>query len=164
MASPLGRSHRAGCLKNLVIPTGVSEQDARLAWELVSNISTKADIIRRHGLTFDDFDTKERDPVFKMMLEEYKRRWNSELSVNQRVALKAALLTEDSLLDVYAIIKQEDSSPGQKLEAFGALAKAGEVGMAKKETGPSGAPVQITINVPGRGGLTLDAVPVEQVS
>ena len=149
-------------MKELVVPAGISKRDARLAWELVSNISSKADIIRRHGLTFDDFDAKLTDAAFKGMLDEYKRRWNSELSVNQRVALKAALLTEDSLLDVYAIIKDVDASPGQKLEAFGALAKAGEVGVAKKDTGPAGTPVQITINVPGRGGLTLDAVPVEQ--
>ena len=148
-------------VKGWLIPAGITEQDARLAWELVANINSKADIMRRHGLTFDDFDAKLLDPSFKGMLEEYRRRWNSEMSVNQRVALKAALLTEDSLLDVYAIIKQDDSSPGQKLEAFGALAKAGEVGVAKKETGPTGAPVQITINVPGRGGVTLDAVPAD---
>jgi hypothetical protein len=148
-------------VKGLVIPVGLSEQDARLAWELVANINSKADIMRRHGMTFDDFDAKLLDPPFKTMLEEYRKRWNSELSVNQRVALKAALLTEDSLLDVYAIIKNTDASPGQRLEAFGALAKAGEVGVTKKETGPAGAPVQITINIPGKSGVTIDATPAE---
>lgn len=149
-------------MKGWVIPSGLTEQDARLAWELVTNISSKSAIMRRHGMTFDDFDAKMLDPPFKGMLDEYGRRWNSELSVNQRVTLKAALLTEDSLLDVYAIVKNEEASPGQKLEAFGALAKAGEVGVSRKEAGPTGAPVQITINIPGKSGLVLDAIPVEQ--
>lgn len=149
-------------MKNLVVPQGVSEQDARLAWELVANINSLGDIMRRHGLTFDEYDAKKRDPAFKAMLDEYRKRWNSEMSVNQRVALKAALLTEDSLLDVYAIIKDAEASPGQKLDAFGALARAGEVGVTKKETGPAGAPVQITINLPGRSGVTLDAIPVQE--
>lgn len=148
-------------MKGLVVPAGITEQDARLAWELVTNISSKGDIMRRHGLTFDDFDAKLLDPGFKSMLEEYRKRWNSELTVNQRVALKAALLTEDSLLDVYAIIKDFEASPGQKLEAFGALAKAGEVGATRKDVAPAGTPVQITINIPGKTGVTLDAVPAE---
>jgi hypothetical protein len=144
-----------------VVPAGVSEEDARLAWELVANISSVGDIMRRHQLTFDEYDAKRRDPLFANMLEQYRRHWNSELTVNQRVSLKAALLTEDSLLDVYRIIKDEDASPGQKLEAFGALAKAGEVGVQRKDNAPAGAAVHVTINVPGRKGITLDAQPVE---
>ncbi len=144
----------------LPVPAGVTKEDARLAWELVANISPIGDIMRRHGLTFDEFDAKKRDPVFINMLEQYRKHWNSELSVNQRVALKAALLTEDSLLDVYAIIKDVEASPGQKLEAFGALAKAGEVGQVRKDTGVGAPSVHININVPGKSGVTIDATPV----
>ena len=149
-------------MNNLPTPAGVSKEDARLAWELVAQISPIGDIMRRHGLTFDEFDAKKRDPVFANMLDQYRKHWNSELSVNQRVSLKAALLTEDSLLDVYAIIKDTEASPGQKLEAFGALAKAGEVGTVRKDSGISSTPVHITINVPGKTGVLLDATPVEQ--
>lgn len=145
------------------VPAGVSQSEARLAWELVAGISSLADIMRRHKLSFDELDAKKRDPLFANMLEQYRKHWNSELTVNQRVSLKAALLTEDSLLDVYAIIKDIDASPGQKLEAFGALAKAGEVGAARKDTGISATPVHITINVPGKAGITVDASPVEDV-
>jgi hypothetical protein len=146
------------------VPAGVSQADARLAWELVAGISSIGDIMRRHNLGFDELDAKKRDPVFATMLEQYKKHWNSELSVNQRVTLKAALLTEDSLLDVYAIIKDVEASPGQKLEAFGALAKAGEVGAQRKDTGGPGSPVHITINVPGKSGVTIDATPIEEIS
>jgi hypothetical protein len=82
------------------------------------------------------------------------------MSVQDRVRLKAALLTEDSLLDVYAIIKDVEASPGQKLEAFGAIAKAGEVGVVKKEQVGPMAPVKININIPGHQGVTIDAEPV----
>jgi len=145
---------------DLLPPAGVSQADARLAWELVSDITPVADVMRRHQLSFDEYDEKKRDPIFRAMLEQYRKQWNSELTVNQRVALKAALLTEDSLLDVYAIIKNTEASPGQKLEAFGALAKAGEVGALRKDLGAPSTPVHITINVPGKPGVTLDAMPL----
>jgi hypothetical protein len=148
-------------VKQLTVPTGVSPEDARLAWELVANISSVGDIMRRHALTFDDLDAKKRDPAFATLLRQYEKHWNSELSVNQRVALKAALLTEDSLLDVYRIIKDGEASAGQRLEAFGALAKAGEVGVVKKDAGVTGTPVQININIPGQKGVMIDATPVE---
>jgi hypothetical protein len=147
-------------VKDLAIPEGVSAGDARLAWELVTNIAPLGDLMRRHALTFDDYDAKKRDPAFKAMLEQYRKSWNSEMSVNQRVALKAALLTEDSLLDIYSIIKNEEASPGQKLEAFGALAKAGEVGAQKKDTGVPAVPVQINITVPGKEPVKLAATPL----
>lgn len=148
-------------MKVPAIPAGVSPEDARLAWELVANISPLGDIMRRHSLDFDELDAKKRDPLFKNMLSQYEKHWNSELSVNQRVSLKAALLTEDTLLDIYRIVKDQEATPGQKLEAFGALAKAGEVGVQRKDTG-SGAPnVHVNINLPGRTPVTIDAVPVE---
>lgn len=138
---------------------GMAEADVRLAWELIAGISPLGDIMRRHGLTFDDYDAKKRDPGFLALMDQLRKHWNSEMSVNDRVKLKAALLTEDSLLDVYAIIKNEDASAGQRLEAFGALAKAGEVGAQKKEPGPTGAVAKITINIPGGPAVALDATP-----
>lgn len=150
-------------MNQMPVPAGVTQADARLAWELVAGISSIGDVMRRHGMDFDALDAKKRDPVFANMLEQYRKHWNSELSVNQRVTLKAALLTEDSLLDVYAIIKDTEASPGQKLEAFGALAKAGEVGAQRKDAGAPGSPVHITINVPGKSGVTIDATPVETI-
>jgi hypothetical protein len=148
-------------MSKMPVPAGVSPEDARLAWELVANFSSIGDIMRRHGLSFDDLDAKKRDPAFATLLKQYEKHWNSELSVNQRVALKAALLTEDSLLDVYQIIKNGEASPGQKLEAFGALAKAGEVGVQRKDQAAAGTPVHININIPGHQGVTIDATPVE---
>lgn len=139
----------------------MTPDDVRLAWELVSNITDRATIMRRRGMSFDDFDAKLADVGFKSLLANCQAAWNSELSVNQRVQIKAALLTEDTLLDVYAIVKDSDTSPGQKLEAFQALAKAGEVGAIKKDTVAGAPAVKITFNLPGKPGVTIDATPVD---
>lgn len=151
-------------LPEVPVPTGVTPAQARLAWEMVTNIVPLGDIMRRHELSFDELELLQRDPVFKRMLGEFRKHWDSELSVNQRVALKAALLTEDSLLDVYGIIKDQNSTPGQKMEAFGALAKAGEVGVARRPGDEvTQTPVHITISVPGRVPLDVQATPVIDV-
>lgn len=143
------------------VVAGLTPADARLAWELVANISPLGDIMRRHGLSFDDYDEKKRDPIFKAAVQELTRHWNSDLSVTQRIQLKAALLTEDSLLDIYAMVKDKEVGVGNRLEAFGALAKAGEVGTTKKDVGAGAPTVKVVINVPGKTGVTVDATPVE---
>ena len=152
-------------LSDLPIPTGVTPAQARLAWELVSNITPLGDLMRRHELSFDELEQLQREPLFKRMLTDFRKHWDSELTVNQRVALKAALLTEDALLDVYGIIKDETTTPGQKMEAFAALAKAGEVGAPRRPGDEmTQTPVHITINVPGQAPLSVDAVPAIDVS
>lgn len=139
-------------------PPGISPNDARLAWELTAGISSIGDIMRRHRLTFDEYDAKKRDPVFMAMFTEYKKYWDSDMSAAERVQLKAALLTEDSLLDIYELIKSDDTAPGVKLEAFTSLARAAQVGVKGKDGAPtSGERVQININLPGRQGVTIDA-------
>ena len=139
-------------------PPGISPSDARLAWELTAGISSIGDIMRRHRLTFDEYDAKKKDPIFMAMFTEYKKYWDSDMSAAERVQLKAALLTEDSLLDIYELIKSGDTAPGVKLEAFSSLARAAQVGVKGKDGAPSGGErVQININIPGQQGVVVDA-------
>lgn len=140
------------------IPPGVTAADAQLAWELTAGISSIGDIMRRHSLTFDEYDTKKRDPAFMAMYTQYKKYWDSDMSAAERVQLKAALLTEDSLLDIYEITKDKEAASGVRLEAFASLARAAQIGMKTKDGAPvSGERVQININLPGRQGVIIDA-------
>jgi hypothetical protein len=137
-------------------PATLSPGDALLVWEITAGISTLGDIMRRHGLTFDEYDAKMRDAAFVGHMVDCKRYWTSETSVSERVRLKAALLAEDGLLDLYQILKSPDTVTSAKLDAFGHLAKAADLGPSKKPDVGTGERFQININL-GEKHVVLEA-------
>jgi hypothetical protein len=119
-------------LNSLPIPEhggerAISQTDGRLAWELAAEITPVTDILARYGITPADFRNKLKDPMFRGAIREAKSIWKSDLNVQQRVRVKAAMMVEDSLLDVFAIIKNESQPAAAKLEAFEKLLKTSDM-------------------------------------
>jgi hypothetical protein len=123
----------------------LNSSDATLIWELVSDINPAKEVLARHGMTPNDLQKKTRNPMFRSAYQEARRLWSSELNVQERIKLKAAYLLEDSLPDLFKIIK-DDSQPGSaKMIAIEQLGKLSQVMAQKKEGG--GERHSITINV-----------------
>lgn len=115
----------------------ISQTDGRIAWEIAAEISDVPTICARYALSLSDFRVKLRDPMFRMAIKEAKALWKSDLNVQQRIRLKSAFLVEDSILDIFAIIKNEQMPAASKLEAFEKLMKVAD--MAPKTKGADGA-------------------------
>lgn len=124
----------------------VNQPDTRLAWELVAQISPVPDILRRWSMSFDDLKNKLRDPLFKSMVTETKKIWKSELNTKERIRIKSQLLVEDSLLDIYQIVSNNQLSPQARVDAFEKLAKIGDL-TEKDKKDSVGERVTITINL-----------------
>lgn len=105
----------------------ISQTDGRIAWEIAAEISDVPTICTRYGLSVSDFRNKLKDPMFRMAIREAKALWKSDLNVQQRIRLKAAFLVEDSILDIFAIIKNEQMPVAAKLEAFEKLMKTADM-------------------------------------
>jgi hypothetical protein len=105
----------------------LSQTDGRIAWEIAAEIADVPTILTRYGISADGFKKKLRDPMFRMAIREAKAVWKSDLNVTQRIRVKAAMLVEDSLLDVFAIIKNENMPASSKLEAFEKLMKTADL-------------------------------------
>lgn len=136
----------------------LNDSDARLVWELVANISKPSEILKRHGLTVGDFRAKMNDGMFVAAYKEAKTAWKSELNVQQRIKLKAGLLVEDSLQDLFVIIKNPDMSAQHKIDAHKQLsALAGATGN-KQASGEGGSAFKLTINLGDKStkSVTID--------
>lgn len=131
-------------LPNAPIP----EARSRLAWELVAKISPLPDILRRHNLTVTQLKQMMREPMFRSLMAETKKLWESELNAKERIRVKARLLVEDSILDIYQIVQNVELNPNARIDAFEQLAKIGELAAPEKNP-TSNERVQITINIPG---------------
>ena len=105
----------------------ISQTDGRLAWELAADIADVPTLLSRYGISLADFKNKLKDPMFRQAIREAKSIWKSDLNTQQRVRVKAALLVEDSLLDVFAIVKSESQPAAARLEAFEKLVKTADL-------------------------------------
>lgn len=140
----------------------LSNTDGRLAWEIASGIASVPEICKRYAMSPQDFKRKLGDPMFRKAVREAKSLWNSDLNVQQRIRLKAAFLVEDSLLDIFAILKNEGGLAVNRLDAFKKLIEVADMTPKSKGEGTvnNGFKVNIILgDAPGER-VTIDATAV----
>jgi len=125
---------------------GITDHDARLIADLVSNIRPPAEVLTQYGLTAQDFAAKAKNPQWAAAFRETKRVWASDMNMQTRIRLKAAFLLEDSLLPLFRIIKAENMPVSARLEAIDQLTKISTITNVPKDVG-TGEKHSITINI-----------------
>jgi hypothetical protein len=139
--------------------SAITATDGRLAWEIASEIDSIPNILKKFGITPQEFKGKLRDQLFRSALREAKIIWKSETNVEQRIKIKARYLVEDSLLDVFAMLKNENLTAAPRLEAFEKLMRAADVVPRTGKAGEQapGGGFKVTINLGDSGkNVTID--------
>lgn len=139
-------------LPEIVLPKtgtdGITGHDARLVFDLVSNLRPKAEVLSAYGLTVADLAAKARNPLWAGAYREAERVWRSDMNIKTRIQLKASFLLEDSLLPLFNIIRQEGIGINAKLAAIEQLTKISTVSNVPKEAAQM-EKHNITINIGG---------------
>lgn len=148
---------------------GITSHDARLIWDLVSNIKPGAEVLASYGLTAADLRAKSQNALWAGAFREAKRVWNSDMNAKTRIQLKAQFLLEDSLPTLFRIITTEGTSINSKLEAIEQLTKISTVTNVPKENatmekhnitiniGGDTKPITVTAEIPHVGTSVLTA-------
>lgn len=126
----------------------INDIDSRLAFDLATGIADVEDVLERYGLTKEDLRVRLQNPTFKKIYHEAKSLWNSDLSIKERVRLKAMALVEDSLLELYTIFHTTDVAAPARIEAFRRLAQVATVDTPDK-TNEVGNRVNVVFNFGG---------------
>lgn len=136
----------------------LNDTDARLILELVSGIDPPAEIMQRYGLTEEQLKAKLRSPGFRSAYQEAARVWKSSPNVKERIRMRAGALLEDSLQDIFLIIKNVSLPASQRLEATKQLGQLSQTINPKEQQGTGAA---FTINIVRRGHepVTINAEP-----
>lgn len=144
----------------------ISQTDGRLAWELAAEITDVKTLLARYGMTAVDLRTKFKDRMFRQAISEAKKIWKSDMNVKQRIQIKAAFLVEDSLLDVFAIIKNENMPAASKLEAFEKLLRTADLvprtGQQGQQAAASGFRINIHLGDSPSQQVTIDGSTLSQ--
>lgn len=109
---------------------------SRLAMELASDLTPLPDILRNYALAPAQLKALLATRAFRDMFLEAKSVWRSGGNVRQRVRLKAALLAEDSLLEVFRIVHDAGANTANRLQAFKQIADLTDI--APRKEGPMG--------------------------
>lgn len=145
----------------------ISQTDGRIAWELAAEITPVPEVLARYGITPADFKKKLKDPMFRIAIREAKSIWKSDLNVQQRIRMKAAFLVEDSILDVFAIIKNESQGATARLDAFKKLLETADIMPTKQNsTGAQAGAFKINIMLGDSPDqrVTIDGTTISQES
>ena len=121
-----------------------------LAMELAAKLTDIPDILERYGLTKTQLKKIVKDDEFKVIFAQAKARWGADANAQERVSTKSTLMVEDSLLEIYGILHNGDTTPAGKIQAFNALVELSDAS-PRKQTGKdsSGDKFSITINLSG---------------
>jgi len=116
-----------------VKPQPLSSTDAQLAMELVANLRDRKTVAQAYGYSVPELKKKLKDPLFKRILKECHQLWTSDANTKDRVRQKAGFLVEDSLLDVFKLIKNPEVGPREKNEIFKSLTRVASMDAPDKE-------------------------------
>jgi len=119
---------------------------AALARDLAIHLYDEDVTLKKHGITAEQFETLSAVSFFTRMLEAASLDWNSTKTINQRLALEAAVTLEEALPDIGARMKKSDEALSGVVEAGKLLAKVAGLGEAKTQA-PPGEKFTITINL-----------------
>lgn len=129
-----------------------SEISARLADDLATQLIPVEAILEKYELTQQQLKTIVASPQFKILFDEAKARWNADTNTEERIRSKSSMMVEDSLLEVFHILHNDQTSNSTKLESFKQLTSVADLGPKRgKDSGGIGQRTTITINVPPLG-------------
>lgn len=135
-----------------------------LAMELAAQLTDLPDILERYSLNKTQLKRILKDPEFRIIYAQAKARWGADTNATERVINKSTMMVEDSLLTIYGILHDKDTTPVAKLSAFNALVELSDAAPRKQaaKAPQAGEKFSITINLSG-GAKQFDVTPDPKV-
>jgi len=135
---------------NLPLQTDTSPEQvqARMAYEMAARLSDPKDILARYGLNANQAKKLFKTPQFKQLYREAKAVWEADTSVKERIRAKAAMMVEDSLLEVFGMVHNTEIAAPSRLDAFKQIMQVADLGPKRSDSdGASGPHFSLTLNL-----------------
>lgn len=135
-------------MKALENISGLSADDVtnRLLVELAANLRPPTEIFSDFGYTAEDSQVLMASPGFGDRLREVASMWNSEENRDTRIRAKAAMVVEDGIPTLAAVLYDASMAIGSRLDAFKQLSKIAGAEVAQADNTGTGGGFRITMN------------------
>lgn len=133
-----------------------------LARELAMGIYEVEDILRRYGVSWDEWEKISALPRFQKLMEQITVEWGSTMNTRERIRFKSLAGLEDGLPDLFRAAKDSRETLASRVEAFKLARVLGGIGEKDpNEIAPE--KFTLTINVGDTsttvGGPVIDVTP-----
>jgi hypothetical protein len=127
------------------LPVPTERRMRWLARELSMEMVEPANVIKKIGMSVEEWDATIQHPRFKQMLTEEKERWESSLNSKERVEIKTWFILEDVLEHMPKYFYDPHFGDTAKVQLFQAMQK--QVGIGSKEGAAAGTGERYNINI-----------------
>ena len=118
MADETGTANTSVALPDLTF----GDLSATVAAELAAGLSTAESIRKRFNLSLPQWKMLTQNDYFRGMVKESLRAFQGDLNAGRRITLKAEVMLEDSLADLYGIVKDKAVPSGERIKAVQTMA------------------------------------------
>jgi len=142
-------------------PSPGENASSRLALDLAMGIKTPKAIAEDYGLQPQELVQRlQNDRNFSRQVSEYRNVWLHPMNAAERVRIKAAVLAEDGLLEVWRILVSDDINPSVRLDAHKHVSRLADV-EPKKDLADGGSRFSVTINLPSGEAMQVVASQID---
>jgi len=104
----------------LPLPLTISPDSASntLALELVARLEPASSVLARYGITPEEAERLLATPTFKAQLREAHQFWNSPENREERIRIKAAMMSEDALPEMHMLLHDGEKPMTARVDLF----------------------------------------------
>ena len=143
------------------LPKGFSlPQVMSLARDMAVMLFDEPTILDNNGITEEQLNYLKENEFFKQQLELASAEWHSIKSVNQRIALGAAMIVEDALPTIGARLKTSQEPLAGVVQGLTAVSKIAGLGEKPQGQQTPGEKFTITINLGAANQKVIESSPI----
>ena len=145
-------------LPNIPATPGLTLTDLSptVAAELAAGLSSPQSVRERYGITPAQWALLAKNPTFRQMLAEAIQRFKGDLNAGNRITLKAEVLLEDAMPELYHLAKDKLVPSAERISAIKQLAELAGRNAKKDDGSRAGGGFVLNINVGKGQGITIE--------
>jgi hypothetical protein len=120
---------------------------ASIAAELAAELCEPEDIRKRYGLTHGQWNKLRQNPMFRGMVMDALKTFRGPLAAGARITKKAEIMLEDSLADLYGMIKDATTPSSERVKSIQTLADLAGRGKGSNPEQGKGGGTGFTLNI-----------------
>jgi hypothetical protein len=150
-----------GAVTKAGVSLRIEDLSPKLAMELGAGLSDVDTIKKRYGLSDQQWEQLRVNPTFRQMVKDAMETYAGDLNADKRIQAKAAMAAEESLLEMFRLVRDESIPPSSRIDAHKHLSRLAKID--KPEDAPSGNGFTLNIKFSGGpqevkvGGAVIDA-------
>ena len=136
---------------------GLNDLSPTIAAELAAQLSSPDTIRKRYCLTTEQWKKLTKSPVFREMVKEQLRNFRGDMAAGKRITVKAEILLEDAMPELYHIAKDSKVPSAERVNAIKQLGElAGRGKQGNLPAGSGGGGFVLNINIGKDKGITIN--------